>query len=66
MRFSRLPETGRLLILTLTGDRVAEIPIEAGQAAWDLKDDNGRPVPSGTYVAVEKDGASRGAFSVVR
>jgi hypothetical protein len=52
--FARLPSSGRIRILTLSGHRVREFTYDgasAGTAVWDGLNDDGRRAASGVYFA---------------
>ena len=42
---------GAVLVFTVDGRRMARLSLERGRATWDGRDQAGRPVPSGVYLA---------------
>lgn len=68
--FSNLPSLGKIRVYTLSGRLVKEIHHDNGlpQETWDVKNDTGDDVATGTYIyVVESDGSRKtGKLVVVR
>ena len=56
--FSNLPAAARIQIYTVSAEKVREFDADSGgQAVWDLRNESGETVASGTYLArIEKSG----------
>jgi len=63
--FDGLPQSGFIRIMTLSGEKVVEVPfsnMDAGALKWDGRNAAGKPVASGVYFAQVKsavNGSSR-------
>ncbi len=53
--FDKLPENGRLLIYTLSGELILEVKIESPVYSWAALNQAGKQISSGIYLAVIKD-----------
>ena len=56
--FSNLPASARIQIYTVSAEKVRELDADSGgQVVWDLRNESGETVASGTYLArIEKSG----------
>ena len=58
--FDALPTSGSIGILTLSGERVVDLPVsgaDAGRVCWDGRNQAGKAVASGVYFAHVKSSA---------
>lgn len=65
MAISNLPANSTLKLFTLKGELVREIPTEAGNIMWDVKNTAGESVQSGVYFGVVDGQDSDKTFKVV-
>jgi hypothetical protein len=71
LTFDDLPRSGTVRILTLSGEKVIELPItsaDAGRLRWNGRNEAGRPAASGVYFARvdSPDGARILRFAIER
>lgn len=60
--------TSELTIYDIMGRKIARMPISSAghQTVWNGRDDSGRPVPAGLYIAITRDGSRTSTVVVVR
>ncbi len=65
-----LVEETEIRVVTLGGELVGRLAARGGRARWNGKDQNARPVPSGTYLVIavgqNGEGAAFGKVAIIR
>lgn len=53
-----VPDDARVFLYTVSGEKVAELPVRGMRAEWDGRNAQGEPVAGGTYYLLVKRGTA--------